>query len=103
MLNCVNGVVVGPPMEILPVLGMRRMLLVPSAEELAMMKALLPESESPVLSEMASLPNGVVVPMPTTPPAVANSALPVEVSAVVDAYGNCDAMVELEKYEPPWS
>lgn len=43
---------------------------------------------------------GDVVPIPTFPPAVARYAAPVDVRAVVDAYGNVEANVEVAvKYE----
>ena len=48
-----------------------------------------------------SSPHGDVVPIPTEPPEVAKYAEPLEVSAVVDAYGNCEAAtVDDEKNTP---
>ena len=66
-------------------------------EEVAMMPATerLPEMRASPWTER-SFP-GVVVPMPTLPPLVAKYALPLEVIAVVLAYGNTLAIDEVAK------
>ena len=48
---------------------------------------------SPAVGLTARVAHGVVVPTPTAPPAVAKYAEPLEVRAVVEAYGNAEAVV----------
>lgn len=49
---------------------------------------------------IANAAKGDVVPIPTLPPPVAKYAAPDEVRAVVDAYRNCEAMVDVAIYLP---